>query len=237
MTNPDNLLFTIAILWCVVGFGGYYFLGRSTWLTEKFNASCKYLDKQGNQVLLHRALGLLFLGLLSALIILLLPQQRIGDFGLGFKFSGFPPWWSGLLILPILYLSYRTARTPNNLRQYPQIRAKAWTGPMLFISGISWVLFLVGYEFLFRGFVFFASLLIMEPLPAIALNTTVYAFAHFYKGPEETFGTIPAGILFCYLTLVTGNIWSAVFLHSVMALSNEWFSLKAHPEMSITKIR
>lgn len=186
-------------------------------------------------MLMQRTLGLLFLGLLSAAIILLLPHQRLSDFGLSLTFSDPPPWWSWLLILPILYLSYRTARTPTNLRNYPQIRAKAWTGPMLFISGISWLLFLVGYEFLFRGFVFFASLSIMEPVPAIALNTTVYVFAHFYKGPEETFGTIPAGILFCYLTLLTGNIWSAVVLHSVMALSNEWFSLKANPEMSLTK--
>ena len=235
MANPDNLQFTIAILWCVVGFGSYYFLGRSTWLSGMFDASCKFMDKQGNQVLLQRALGLLFLGLLSALIILLLPGANLSDFGLSFTFSKFPPWWSGLLILPILYLSYRTAQTPNNLRKYPQIRAKAWTGPMLLSSGLSWVMFLVGYEFLFRGFVFFASLGIMEPVPAIALNTTVYVFAHFYKGPDETFGTIPAGILFCYLTLLTGNIWSAVILHSVMALSNEWFSLKAHPEMFVKK--
>ena len=108
---------------------------------------------------------------------------------------------------------------------------------MIAISGISWILFLVGYEFLFRGFLLQASLGVMETGPAIALNCALYAFAHFYKGPGETFGAIPAGILFCYLTLLTGNIWCAVILHSVMALSNEWFSLKAHPEMSFTRAR
>ena len=115
------------------------------------------------------------------------------------------------------------------------MRVKVWTAPILFINGLSWLLFLLGYEFLFRGFVLFASLEIMDPLPAIALNTTLYAFAHFYKGPGETFGTIPAGILLSYLTILTGNIWCAVFLHSFMALSTEWFALKAHPEMSYVK--
>ena len=235
MIQPENLRFTIAILWCVVGFASYYFLGRSRWLNARTETSCRWLDRQGNQVLLQRALGLLFLGLFSALIVLLLPHKGLSDFGLGFTFSALPPWWLWLLLRLVLFLSYKTAQTPDNLKQYPHIRAITWTNPMLAISGFSWLLFLVGYEFLFRGFVFFASLDIMEPLPAMALNTTVYVFAHFYKGPGETFGTIPAGILFCYLTLLSGNIWSAVILHSVMALSNEWFSLKFHPEMSVTK--
>jgi membrane protease YdiL (CAAX protease family) len=136
----------------------------------------------------------------------------------------------------ILIIGYFAAQKPGNLEYYPQIRTNRWTRGMVVISGTSWVLFLVGYEFLFRGFVLNASLGLMEPGPAIALNCALYAFAHFYKGPAETFGAIPVGIILCYITLITGNIWCAVILHSVMALSNEWFSLRAHPEMKITKV-
>lgn len=237
MTLPENLQFTIAILWCVVGFGSYYFLSKNSALSSTFKSLCRHLDGQGNQVLLQRLLGLLFLGVVSALIILFLPDKSLQEYGFTFQFIKLPPWWSWLLIPLILILGFYTARAPSNLKQYPQIRALAWTPGTLVVSSISWILFLVGYEFLFRGFVLYASLDIMEPVPAIALNAAVYAFAHFYKGPGETFGAIPAGILFCYLTLLTGNIWCAVILHSVMALSNEWFSLKAHPEMSFTKAR
>lgn len=237
MSSPENLCFTVAVLWCVVGFGSYYFLGRSNWLNGKFEASCSLLDKQGNQVLLQRMLGLLFPGIFSALIILFLPGKGLTDFGLTFKFAELPPWWSWILIPLILLLAYWTAQTPEILKKYPQIRTHTWTSGILTVSSVSWILFLVGYEFLFRGFVLFASLEIMDPIPAIALNTALYAFAHLYKGPGETFGAIPAGILFCYLTLLTGNIWGALVLHSLMALSNEWFSWKAHPEMSFARAR
>ena len=236
MSSPDVLHFSIAILWCVLGFGSYYFLARSEKFKVLFKSTCKYLDKQGNQVLLQRALGLLFLGIFSVLIIGLLPGKGLQEFGLTFRFRNALPWWTWILIPLILALSYFTSRNPENLKQYPQIRAGQWTPAMLVISGISWMLFLVGYEFLFRGFVLFASLAILDPVAAIALNTSLYAFAHFYKGPGETFGSIPAGILFCYLTMLSGNIWSAVILHAVMALSNEWFSLKAHPDMSLIKV-
>lgn len=235
MLSQEDLRFSIAILWSVVGFGSYYFLSQSKRCIRGFGSPCLKLDSQGNQVLLQRMLGLLFLGIVSVLIILLLPDIKLKEYGLSFKFHSTPPWWSWLLIPLILIMGYFAAQKPDNLKMYPQIRAQQWTGGMIAISAVSWVLFLIGYEFLFRGFVLYASLELMEPVPAIALNCAIYAFAHFYKGPGEAFGAIPVGILFCYLTLITGNIWCAVLLHSVMALSNEWFSLKAHPEMLIRK--
>ncbi|MDF1574510.1 MAG: CPBP family intramembrane metalloprotease [Bacteroidales bacterium] len=231
--TPEHLRFSTAILWAVAGFGAYFFLSRNPDFSRRFSGMCRILDHQGTQVLSQRMLGFLFLGAISLLIILLLPQAGIKDYGLSFRFLSAPPWWSYLLIPLILLLSYLAAPNPGNLENYPQIRAKVWTRSMLILSAASWIIFLIGYEFLFRGFVLYASLELLEPVPAIALNCALYAFAHFYKGPGETFGSIPAGIILCCLTLITGNIWSAVLLHSLMALSNEWFSLKVHPDMSI----
>lgn len=235
MSDPAILRFSIAILWSLLGFASYYFLSKKNSLAGRFESACRHLDRQGNQVLLQRVLGFIFLGVFSVLIIIFLPDKKPEEFGLSFNFSAPPPWWALLLIPLVLILGYLTASRPDILKHYPQIRAKKWTPFMLMISGIFWVLFLIGYEFLFRGFVLFASLDLMDPVPAIFLNTALYAFAHFYKSPNEILGTIPAGIIFCYLTLVTGNIWSAVILHSIMALSNEWFSLMAHPDMSYTR--
>lgn len=237
LSSPEMLRFSIAILWCVIGFGSYYFLSNNDLINRKAGILCKLLDKQGNQVLIQRLLGLFFLGAFSLLIICLLPNNSLHEYGLTFEFKSPPPWWSYSLIPVILILGYFAARKQGNLAHYPQIRSHEWTPGIIIISNMSWILFLLGYEFLFRGFLLSTSLAIMEAGPAIALNCTLYAFAHFYKGPGETFGAIPVGVLLCYLTIVTGNIWSAVILHSVMALSNEWFSLYFHPEMKIVKIR
>ena len=127
MTNPENVRFSIAILWCVLGFASYYFLSKESSFTAKFKNTCKRLDTQGNQVLLQRILGLLFLGLATALIIVILPGENLQDFGLNLNFKASPPWWSWLLIPPVLLLSYLTARNPFNLQQYPQIRTRSWT--------------------------------------------------------------------------------------------------------------
>jgi membrane protease YdiL (CAAX protease family) len=106
---------------------------------------------------------------------------------------------------------------------------------LLSLSASSWVAFLIAYEFMFRGFLLFSSVTVLNPAAAIGLNVAIYALAHFYKGPLEVVGAIPLGIILCYLTLHTGNIWSAVIIHSTMALSHEWFSLKAHPQMKLVR--
>ena len=231
--NPEYAHFLIAVMWSVVGFACYYFLSLNKLLAIKIWKSNPDLDQQVKQVVLQRTWGLLFLGIISIVIIQLLLKGNLRDYGLGISFLAPPPWWSYLLIPVVLVTGYFSAQKPGNLAQYPQMRIKEWTPGILALSGISWVIFLIAYEFLFRGFLLYASLEVMDPWAAIALNCSIYAFAHLYKSPGETFGAIPMGILLCYLTLLTGNIWSAVGLHSVMALSNEWFSIRMNPDLKV----
>ncbi len=235
--DPDYLQFLIAVLWSAVGFGVYYFLAKSSSVTLriwKINPSLDFLVKK---VVLQRIWGFLFLGIVSAIIIQLVFNDNLRNFGLGFSFLNSPPWWVLLLLVVIVAAGYFNASKQGNLALYPQIRIKQWSHSILALSGVSWILFLVGYEFLFRGFLLYATLQIMAPWAAIALNCSLYAFAHFYKGPGETFGAIPLGVLLCYLTLLTGNIWTAVIIHSFMALSNEWWSIRANPEIKVERER
>lgn len=220
----NSTVFSIAILWGVVGFAAYYFLAH-----KKFHSG------KVREVVAQRGWGVLFLGLATLLVILLGFKEKPGAFGLGFSFIVSPPWWSYLAIPLIVIASHFQAATPDNLAVYPQIRIEKWSNKIVALSAGSWIAFLVAYEFFFRGFILFASLTVLDPLPAIALNCSFYGFAHFYKGPGETFGAMAVGVLLCYLTIITGNIWSAVLIHSVMALSNEWFSLRSNPDMKVVK--
>ncbi len=221
----DHQKFIIAILWAVIGFSAYYFAGHK-----------KSASGTVREVVARRGWGVLFLGMVPMLIILLVWKETPVSSGFGLSFLSPLPWWSYLALPVIIVASYFQSSSPANLAIYPQIRIEKWTGRILILSAASWIFFLVAYEFFFRGFLLFGSLTEMDPWPAIALNCTLYGFAHLYKGPGETFGAVVVGVLLCYLTIHTGNIWSAVAIHCVMALSNEWFSLRAHPNMELFRI-
>ncbi len=220
----DNARFILAILWGLTGFAAYYFLAHK-----------KSHTGQVKEVLAQRGWGMLFLGLVPVFIVLLAWQEKLAVYGLGFSFMALPPWWAYLAIPLIIVASHFQASSPSNLSVYPQIRVEQWNRRIVTLSAASWLGFLLAYEFFFRGFVLFASLAVLDPWPAIALNCSVYGFAHFYKGPGETFGAMAVGILLCYLTIRTGNIWSAFIIHSLMALSNEWFSLRSNPRMKMVR--
>ena len=80
----------------------------------------------------------------------------------------------------------------------------------------------------------FVSVAYLGVWPAIILNVAIYALVHVPKGIKEAVGAIPLGILLCIITLQTGSIIVALAVHIIMALGNEWFSLKAHPGMKIS---
>ncbi|HER09149.1 MAG TPA: CPBP family intramembrane metalloprotease [Bacteroides sp.] len=233
--DPPNKALIIALIWSVAGFSCYYLLSQNDRFARKFRHRVPHLDYHIIQVLFQRMWGVIFLGILSVLVIRLFLRDPLAVYGLGFQFHRPPPWWILLSFPLIIAVSRYHASSSKNLALYPQFRIQTWTPGILFINGISWIMFLVAYEFLFRGFLLFGALSVMDPQPAVLLNCVLYAVAHLYKGPLETIGAIPMGVLLCYLTILTGNIWTAVCIHSFMALTNEWMSIRAHPGMELQR--
>jgi len=131
----------------------------------------------------------------------------------------------GVLAFLLVLINFFAARNPENLAVYPQIRLKKWTAADIVVSAVSWVVYLIGYECLFRGYLFFYSIQYFDLISAIGLNVALYVLVHVPKGYKEAFGSIPMGIVLCGVTYYSGSVWPAVVIHSVLALSNEWFSI------------
>jgi membrane protease YdiL (CAAX protease family) len=135
-------------------------------------------------------------------------------------------------VIPLL-INYFGAKKSDNLVMYPQIRIKNWNTKLLIISALTWILYLLGYEIMIRGYLFFNCLKEIGLWPAIAVTTSIYALIHLPKGPKETIGAIPLGIVLCLITSYTGTIWAAFWIHCTLALTNEWFSIKYDKEITL----
>lgn len=112
------------------------------------------------------------------------------------------------------------AKGITHLKQYPQVRMRHWNALYYTINILSWAIYLLAYEYLFRG-VLFLGILAHTPLNiAILLNTVLYALAHLHKGKKEVLGAIPLGIIFCLLSYYSGSFWAAFVIHWIMATNN-----------------
>jgi membrane protease YdiL (CAAX protease family) len=228
---------TIAISVAVVtiAFLIYHFTSGSETLKRKIEAWTGETSTSFNYVVFNRLLGLILFGGLPLLAMIFMTDFKFRDFGFRNP-PGADSWmWIAILSIVIIILNFINAPKKANLAMYPQMQIPIWTANTLFISAITWILYLAAYEFMFRGFLLFALFDELGMIAAIAINTSIYSLVHVPKGRTEALGAIPLGALLCYLTLITGNILIAFLVHVVMALTNEWFSLRVHPEMKMVR--
>ena len=132
-------------------------------------------------------------------------------------------------------MNYFNAKSSENLEIYPQIREKIWNKSLQRKEYFTWFIYLLGYEWLFRGVLFFGSRDVMEFWPALVLNTALYSLVHIPKGLKETLASIPLGILLCIIVERTGVFYAAVIIHFTQAASSSFFSLRVHPDMKLEK--
>ena len=233
--NPALLSGTISIVSATIAYLIYLYTstspGFNRWLQKRFNESAVPVWK----VLYQRFLGAVVYGLIPFLIILFVFRRPLVQYGFSgeYMLKSFL-WWIPIAALVVL-ITFFSARSEKNLKVYPQIRVSEWDTGLLTISAISWIAYLVGYEFMFRGYLLFSCLESFGYWPAIIINICLYSLFHIHKGSREAVGSLFFGFLLCYLTLHLGSFWFAIFIHVTMALSNEWFSIGFQPEMNLIK--
>jgi len=195
-------------------------------------------DKEDNTrfVIFQKIVIIFFYGFIP-LCLILIAEGAPADSGLGFSKPGFT-LVSGLSIGAILALvNFLNRRNPDNLAMYPVIRKKEWTLSLLWLSALSWVVYIFSYEFLFRGYLLFGMFQESGVWYAVVTNLVLYSLVHVPKGWKEAVGSIPLGFVLCIICLRAGNMFPAFIAHSCLALSNEWFALSAHPAINLVMKR
>lgn len=224
----------LPIFFTTLFFVVYWFTASSDKIKDWFYNRYDFDKASVLHISFKRIFGFVVLGIIPALLSLIfLKDYSLSSLGVSLKISNplfIIGWTLGLsaILMPLAYIS---AQKTKNLANYPQIRAKKWNKRVVVINTLTWALYLLGYEFLFRGLLLFPLVGQLGVWPAIAVNIAMYSTTHIPKGLEETIGAIPLSLVLCYLTLASGTIWIAFMVHLIMALTNSFTALKFHPEI------
>ena len=218
----------LSISTVTICFIAYYFSIHSQEIHSFFIKAHGESRAKSTWVFSQRLSGVFFFGVVP-LIISMLCHIKFSDIGLTFKCKS--PIWGWILGLSSIcvIVNYFACRKHDHLEMYPQIRTpQPWGKDLMFYSSLTLVFYTLAYEIMFRGYLLFTCEAEMGRMLAIVVNTSVYTLVHIPKGWKETVGAVPMGIILCWLTLESGNIWIAVFVHIALALSSEWFSISHH---------
>ena len=179
-------------------------------------------------IIFQRLAGGFFFGVVP-LALIFLQKLQLSSIGISFK-SNIPIWgWIFGLGLLCVIINYFSAKKNDHLATYPQIRTpQPWSHKLRILSSATLIVYTLAYEVMFRGYLLFSCEKELGMWLAITINTAIYTLVHLPKGWKETVGSIPMGIVLCWLTLKSGNIWTAFFIHISLVLSSEWFSIVEH---------
>jgi membrane protease YdiL (CAAX protease family) len=226
-----NAAFSITIVF--VSHLIHYFVCNSIKLQDKFINKHGAIKGQTRLVFFKRILGF-FLFACTAFYYLLYTKLPFSSIGIVFYNQLATLYFVLAIGGLLLILNYFTARKPSNLARLPLIRATSWPKSLVVKNALSILFFLLGYEVMFRGVLFFGCLSDCGIVTATVINTTFYSLVHVHKGLKSTIITIPFGITLCIVTSMTGTIWAAFLIHVIYVLSLELLSLRFHPEMKIS---
>lgn len=228
--NDWQVVFVLALV--TVGFIIFWFTAESPRLKKSFFHKYPQEKASIRWVIFQKYTGVIFLGVIPLLLCLLFLPFSLHDYGLGFQNTLTSLMWIVGLASIIFPLNIRAARRPQNLAMYPMIRVQQWHSGLVLTNALATISYLLAYEFLFRGILLNVCTVYLGVWPAIAVNVALYSAVHLPKGPAETIGAIPFGLLICYITLTTGTIWVAVVVHVILSLSNDYLAVYYHSDMN-----
>jgi len=229
--HSEDTLPVVAIILAVLMYLLYWYGSQSRVLQRRLLFRVPEPLHSLIKVLWIRTTGMFFLGFIPALVYYWFLPLRVQVPLFSWKMQQDTFFWIASVGTIMILITYLARHGEENLKNYPQIRIHPWPVPVVFLNFVSWFGFLLAYEFLFRGILFFSVYEAWGFWPSITINTALYALVHFPKGMRETIGAIPFGLLMCFITFNTGSIWAAFGIHLVMALANDHFARLAHSEM------
>lgn len=122
-----------------------------------------------------------------------------------------------------------TMRNPKMWAYYPEIRCQRFTRKPACWSALAWVVYLLGFEFFFRGFLLFYWAQHFGVWPALAMTTSLYVLAHLPTNANETASTLPMGIVFGAMAIDSGSFIAPFVVHACIAITSDLAAARANP--------
>jgi membrane protease YdiL (CAAX protease family) len=167
--------------------------------------------------------ALLLMGVLPALIVRFVFRERLADYGVCFG-NRVRTMRSFLMCAPgIVLIAYFAARNPSFWKEYP-INRNAGASPGMFaLHALTYMMFYIGWEFQFRGFMQHGLQGSMGTANALLVQIMASVIVHIGKPTGEVYGSIIGGLIWGLLAIRTRSLLSGLLQHALLGILLDWF--------------
>ncbi len=223
--DSKELIPAIAAATVCIGFLLYYYLtNRRLTLRLLEKIIPRYISFESFKFIFGKVTGLVLFGLIPFILLKYILRLPHRDMGLTLPDTSEYIYLLVLLLIIAIILPFLLSRNRTNRLFSPELKVRVWKLRHFILAASGWLIYLLGYEFIFRGILWSICYNAYGFGIALGINIFLYSAVHIPKGKLVTLGAIPVGALFCFMTYISGSFLPAFIIHSAMAISGELFS-------------
>ncbi len=173
----------------------------------------------------NKILGTVLFGIVVTIVALVLyPKMTLASMGL--RIPAGKQGWALTIVLTLLLggVSWNKnsaiAKRSGNFGRYPEIAIPVWSLATVIIHIFFWMIYLLAYEYMFRGVLLYVCIETVGFPLAVGITTALYGIAHVPKGAQEAIGALVLGYVLCVLTYSSGSVFFAWIIHCALAVIN-----------------
>jgi uncharacterized protein len=212
---------TIILLYSSFVLVAWKYAGSPEFVLQRLQPCCTLFDDPQATAAIYSFLAcFVFLGVMPALIVKCFFRERLADYGV--QLGDWARTVRSLLLLAPAFAigGYIASRDPTVAAVYP-INPNACH--MFGVHALTYVLFYLGWEFYFRGFMQMGLRESLGDVNALLVQVLASTLLHIGKPGTETFGAIFGGILWGILVYRTRSLLSGIVQHALLGLVLDWF--------------
>ncbi len=144
--------------------------------------------------------------------------MQMGDVRYGLRFV--------LLAIPVvIFVAYIGSLDQTMQQEYPLAKSVIGHTNKFLIIEFFYLIYYVGWEFLFRGAMLFSVERVYGPVAAILVQLIPSALVHIGKPASESFGAIIGGLIFGFLAIRTRSFIYPLILHACLGIGTDIFTI------------
>lgn len=225
LKSDSNRLFNFALIYATIVIFVYCYFGSYSFFENTFG---NVTNLAYWKIIYHNFMAFVLFFCFGILFTKLFAKTKFSD--VGFKFGNKK---LGLLICliatPVALLCGLSCVLDGGMTaMYPLVDFASLNWIEIVLYFVSYFCYYIGWEYLFRGLMFFGTKQKVGVLPAILISTMISALIHtsiagFGKPMIETLSAIPAGLIFAYIDYKTDSIFTSLYIHTMIGFSTDMF--------------
>jgi len=201
----------------------YRYEGSSRFFITFLGRADDFSLVQARSVYYQCAAAFFLLGVIPMCIVRIGFREKLGEYGVFFKkpFVSLFITVAGIaFITPFVYFG---ARRPELNSLYPLVQ-NSGDSPVNFLkSALFYLLYYIGYEFCFRGFLFMGIREDVGDIQAIMVSLLATVLLHVTQPQSETLMAVLAGIVFPLIVRRLKTLWPGIFIHAYTGIALDYW--------------